>query len=158
MKIHGQVELCYNGQCATENQVILAYDVNSKEVDKDQLVPMIEELESVTKFLNGKAEYPLKSSKVLTDAGYDSNRAKIDRKLQTKTGKNIFSKRKTDVEQTFGQIKTTILGQTGFLVRGSENVKGEFGLTCIVHNIKKIITYLKSKENSKDISTIYRFA
>jgi transposase len=269
MKIHGQVEFCYNGQCATENQVVLAYDSNSKEVDKAQLVPMIEELESVAKSIKGKEEYPLKGSKVITDAGYDSgnnlshlkerkidgyvanqmasvyekekagkipprpftkdkfryqekedhyrcpageklypdgkqirqlktyvkhevrykcqtchtcdhqqecvkaksgyrqitrsleydpNRAEIDRKLQTKTGKNIFSKRKTDVEPTFGQIKTTILGQTGFLVRGSKNVKGEFGLACTVHNIKKIITYLKSKENSKDISDIYRFA
>ena len=36
--------------------------------------------------------------------------------------------KKTDVEPAFGQIETTILGQTGFLVRGSEKVKGEFGL------------------------------
>jgi hypothetical protein len=37
MKIHGQVELCYNGQCATENQVILAYDVNREKVaDKNR--------------------------------------------------------------------------------------------------------------------------
>jgi hypothetical protein len=73
--------------------------------------------------------------------------------LQTKTGKNIFSKRKTDVEPTFGQIKTTILGQTGFLVRGFENEKGKFGLTCIVHNIKKIITYLKSATHSSNSSS-----
>ena len=269
MKNKGRIELSYNGQCATENQVILAYDVNNQEVDKDQLIPMVDELENTARSLNSKEEYPLEDSKLLTDSGYDSGknlnhlkerkidgyvanqmhavyekektgkisprpftkdkfsyqeeddlyicpigeklypvqrrttklktyvrhevrykcrschecghqkecvksksgyrqisrfleydqyRGEIDRKLKTEVGKNIFIKRKTDVEPTFGQIKTTILGQTGFLVRGSEKVKGEFGLACIVHNIKKIIIYLKSEENDKDISDIHKLA
>jgi transposase len=269
MKHNGRVELSYNGQCATENQVILAYNINNQEVDMDQLVPMINELETVVRPLNDKTKYPLEGAKVLTDSGYDSGknlthlkecridgyvahqmasihekestgkisprpftkdkflyheeddiyicpigeklypverrtnkvktyirhevrykcrtchncghqhecvksksgyrqisrlleydsyREEIDSKLKTPIGKKIFSKRKTDVEPTFGQMKTTIMGNTGLLVRGSKKVKGEFGLICIVHNIKKILSYLKSDGNGKNISDIQRLA
>ena len=269
IKSKGRYELSYNGQCATENQVILAYDLDNQEADADQLVPMIEALETIAGQLNGKEEYPLEGSKLLTDSGYDSGknlihlkdrkidgyvanqmasvyekektgkipprpfrkdkftyqeqedlyicptgeklypverrisrmktymrheirykcrtchdcghqsecvksksgyrqitrileydryREEIDRKLQTETGKNILIKRQTDVEPTFGQMKTITLGQNGFLLRGSEKVKGEFGLTCIVHNIRKIISYLKSTENNKNISDIRELA
>lgn len=265
IKSKGRYELSYNGQCATENQVILAYDLNNQEADTDQLVPMIEELETIARPLNGKKEYPLEGSKLLTDSGYDSGknlihlkdrkidgyvanqmasvyekektgktlprpftkdkfsyqeqydlyicpigeklypvekrirkqktyvrneirykcqschdcghqpecvksksgyrqvtrileydpyREEIDRKLQSEGGKNIFNTRKTDIEPTFGQIKTITLGQEGFLLRGSERVKGEFGLLCIVHNIRKIISYLKSNENNKNVLDI----
>ena len=267
IKSNGQYALSYNGQCATENQVILAYDLNNQEADTDQLVPMIEELETIARPLNGKKEYPLEGTKMLADSGYDSGknlshlndrkidsyvanqmnsvyekeksrkipprpftkdkflyqeegdyyicpigeklypverrtrkqktyvrhevlykchsghdcghqqecvksksgnrqvsrireydqyREEIDRKLQTETGRIIFNKRKTDIEPTFGQMKTITLGQNGFLLRGSEKVKGEFGLTCIVHNIKKIISYLKSTENSMNIIDMQR--
>jgi transposase len=269
IKSKGRYELSYNGQCATENQVILAYDLSNQEADTDQLVPMVDELETTARPLNGKEEYPLEDSKVLTDSGYDSGknlshlkerridsyvanpmasvyekektgtisprpftkdkfsyqeeddlyicptgdklypverrtrkmktyvrhevrykcrschdcghqhecvqsksgyrqvsrileydtyREAIDKKLQTENGKNIFNKRKTDVEPAFGQIKITILSQAGFLLRGSEKVKGEFGLICIAHNIKKIISYLKSDNNGKNISDIQRLA
>jgi len=267
MKNNDRIELSYNGQCATENQVILAYDLNNHEVDKDQLVSMVAELEMIARPFNGKEEYPLEGSNLVTDAGYDSGknlthlkehridgyvanqmasvyekersgivshqrftkdkflyqkkdniyicpageklypvekrtnkvktyvrhevrykcrschdcghqqecvksksgyrqisrileydqyREEIDKKLRTEAGKKIFIKRKTDVEPTFGQIKTTILGQSGFLLRGSKKVKGEFSLICIVHNIRKIISYLKSYENNKNISHIHQ--
>ncbi|MFC1569192.1 IS1182 family transposase [bacterium] len=269
MKSNGRIDLSYNGQCATENQVILAYNINNQEVDADQLVPMVDELESIAYPLNGKEEYPLEGSKLLTDSGYDSGknltylqsrkidgyvanqmhsvyekekkgripprpftkdkfsyqekddiyicptgeklypverrtskvktyvrhevrykcrschncghqhecvksksgyrqikrileydsyRKSIDKKLQTETGKNIFKRRKTDIEPTFGQIKTITFGQKGFLLRGSEKVKGEFGLACIVHNIRKIISYLNSDENDMNISNIYELS
>jgi transposase len=269
MKSNGRIDLSYNGQCATENQVILAYNINNQEVDKDQFVSMVDELESVARPLNGKEEYPLESSRILTDSGYDSgknldylhgrkidgyvanqmlsvyekekkgkipprpfakdkfsyqekndiyicpageklspvekriNRMKtyvrhevvykcstchecghqhecvksksgyrqikrileydsyresIDKKLQTESGKNIFKVRKADIEPTFGQMKTITFGQKGFLLRGSEKVKGEFGLACIVHNIRKIISYLNSEKNDMNISDINKLA
>jgi len=267
IKSKGRYELSYNGQCATENQVILSYDLSNQEADTDQLVPMIDELEMTARPLNGRDKYPLEDSKVLTDSGYDSGknlshlkkrridsyvanpkdsvrknertgkisprpftkdkfsyqkdeniyicplgeklypverrkraaktyvrheiiykcqschtcghqsecvqsksgyrqigrireydpyREEIDKKLQTENGKAIFNKRKTDIEPVFGQMKKTILGQEGFLVRGSEKTKGEFGLVCIVHNLKKVISYLKSDNNRKQISDIQR--
>lgn len=267
IKSKGRYELSYNGQCATENQVILAYHLSNQEADTGQLVPMVDELETIARPLNGKDEYPLEDSKLLTDAGYDSGknlshlkerridgyvtnqmasvyqkerigiisprpftkdkfsykkkndlyicpageklypverrkkamktyvrheirykcrschdcghqkecvrsksgyrqitrtieydpyREEIDKKLNTETGKHILNKRKTDIEPAFGQMKTITFGQNGFLLRGSEKVKGEFGLACIVHNIRKIISYLKSNENDKDISHIHQ--
>jgi len=269
MKTGSHVELCYNGQCATENQVILANNISNQEYDKDQLVPMIDELETIASSLNGKLKYPLEDAKVLADSGYESgknlshlkqrkidgyvanqmesvrekeklgkmppkpftkdkffydekedcylcpaeeklypvsrrintqktyvrheviyqcsschhcghqrecvkskkglrqvkrileydpHREEIDKKLQTPEGKAIFKKRKIDVEPTFGQIKSNILGSPGFLVRGETKVKGEFDLVCITHNIKKIITYLKSNENNKNIQDIQKVA
>ena len=262
VKSHGRYEFSYNGQCATENQVILAYDLTNQEADSDQLVPMVNELEPIAGSLHGKEEYPLEGSKILTDSGYDSGknlshlkdrkidgyvpnrmtstyekeksgkipprpfakdkfsyqedgdyyicptgeklypverrtskkssyerhdvkygcrschdcghqqecvksrkgyrrvcrileydsyRQEIDKKLQTEEGKKIYNKRKTDIEPTFGQMKTITFGQTGFGVRGLKKVKGEFGLACIGHNIRKIASYLKSNENKRMI-------
>ena len=74
MKHNGRVELSYNGQCATEHQVVLAYNINNQEVDMDQLVPMVNELETIVRPLNGKTKYPLEGAKVLTDSGYDSGK------------------------------------------------------------------------------------
>lgn len=74
---------------------------------------------------------------------YDPIREMIDKKLATKEGKKIFQQRSMDVEPVFGQIKTNVLCQGSLLVRGNKKVKGEFGLICIVHNIKKVINYLK---------------
>ena len=269
MKSNGRIDFSYNGQCATENQVILAYNINNREVDADQLVLMVDELESIARPLNGKKTYPLQGTKLLTDSGYDSGknlvhlhnrkidgyvanqmqsvyekektgkipprpftkdkfsykekddiyicpggeklypverrtdkvktyvrhevrykcrschecghqyecvkskngnrqikrileydsyRKAIDKKLQTKTGKNTFKVRKTDIEPAFGQLKTITFGQNGFLLRGSEKVKGEFGLACIVHNIRKIISYLNSKENDMNVSSIHELS
>jgi transposase len=72
MKDHGRIRLCYNAQCATENQVILAYDVTNDEDDRAQLIPMVAELEQVATQLTGKDDYPLEDVKVITDAGYES--------------------------------------------------------------------------------------
>jgi transposase len=72
MRNHGRIELCYNGQCATENQVILTYDLTDNASDKGELIPMVKELEELSVELFGKEEYPLEDSKVLTDAGYNS--------------------------------------------------------------------------------------
>lgn len=74
MKDHGRIRFCYNAQCATENQVILASDVSNDEDDRAQLIPMVAELEQVATQLTGKAEYPLEAVKVITDAGYESGK------------------------------------------------------------------------------------
>ena len=72
MKDHGRIRLCYNAQCATENQVILAYDVTNDEDDRAQLIPIVAELEQLATQLTGKDDHPLEDVKVITDAGYES--------------------------------------------------------------------------------------
>lgn len=71
MKDHGRIRLCYNAQCATENQIILAADVSNDEDDRAQLIPMVTELEQVATQLTGKTDYPLEHVKMITDAGYE---------------------------------------------------------------------------------------
>jgi transposase len=62
---------------------------------------------------------------------------RMRRKLQTKVGAAIYSKRKTVVEPVFGQIKQ-VRGFRQFLLRGLEKVKGEWAIVCLTHNILKL--------------------
>ena len=65
------------------------------------------------------------------------------RKLASESGKAIYGKRKYTVEPPFGHIKS-IMGFTGFQLRGKQKVTGEFKLVSIAHNLRKIWLYLKA--------------
>ena len=62
---------------------------------------------------------------------------RMTRKLQTKKGRETYSKRKQIVEPVFGQIKET-RGFRRFLLRGLENVSAEWDLICLTHNLLKL--------------------
>ena len=62
---------------------------------------------------------------------------RMRRKLQTKVGAVIYSRRKTVVEPVFGQIKEA-RGFRRFLLRGLEKVQGEWAMVCLTHNILKL--------------------
>ena len=62
---------------------------------------------------------------------------RMRRKLQTKMGAAIYSRRKTIVEPVFGQIKQA-RGFRQFLLRGLEKVQGEWAMICLTHNILKL--------------------
>ena len=62
---------------------------------------------------------------------------RMRRKLQTKMGAAIYSRRKTIVEPVFGQIKQA-RGFRQFLLRGREKVQGEWAMICLTHNILKL--------------------
>ena len=62
---------------------------------------------------------------------------RMRRKLQTKVGAGIYSKRKTVVEPVFGQIKQARSFRQ-FLLRGLQKVQGEWALVCLTHNILKL--------------------
>jgi transposase len=62
---------------------------------------------------------------------------RMRRKLQTKVGAAIYSRRKTIVEPVFGQIKQA-RGFRQFLLRGLEKVQGEWAVICLTHNILKL--------------------
>ena len=61
---------------------------------------------------------------------------RMERKLRTKKGKEIYKKRSTSVETVFGQIKNRGLGK--LLLRGLEKVKGEWTLINLSHNLLKL--------------------
>ncbi|MGM0510196.1 MAG: IS1182 family transposase [Thermoplasmatota archaeon] len=78
-------------------------------------------------------EKPPPRGRIPKDATY---KEKMERKLRTKKGKEIYKKRSTSVETVFGQIKNRGLGK--LLLRGLEKVKGEWTLINLSHNLLKL--------------------
>lgn len=58
-------------------------------------------------------------------------------KLATDAGRAIYARRKAIVEPVFGQIKEA-RGFRRFLLRGMEQVQGEWSLVCTTHNLLKL--------------------
>jgi hypothetical protein len=63
-------------------------------------------------------------------------------KLATESGRAVYARRKTIVEPVFGQIKEA-RGFRRFLLRGLAQVRGEWRLVCLTHNLLKIWRYAK---------------
>ena len=64
-------------------------------------------------------------------------RLRMKEKMETEEAKKVYELRKITVEPVYGNLKEN-LGFRGFLLRGLENVKTEFNLACIAHNLQKI--------------------
>jgi hypothetical protein len=60
-------------------------------------------------------------------------------RLQTPDGKALYAKRKCTPEPVFGIIKSA-LGFRQFLLRGLENVQGEWSLVTMAWNVKRMFT------------------
>ena len=58
-------------------------------------------------------------------------------RLKTIAGKAIYAKRKSTVEPVFGIIKA-VMGFRQFLLRGLNQVAGEWDLVCIAYNLKRM--------------------
>jgi transposase len=74
----------------------------------------------------------------------DENIKKMRTKLDSESGKAIYAKRKHIIEPVFGHMKS-VLGFTGFNLRGLQKVKAEFKIVAIAHNLKKISKYAYKK-------------
>ena len=66
-----------------------------------------------------------------------SPRDRMRRKLQAKRGRQRFALRMETVEPVFGQLKQG-RGFRHFLMRGLENLQGEWSLICTGHNLLKL--------------------
>jgi len=65
---------------------------------------------------------------------------RMKRKLQTKEGRGVYSRRKVIVEPVFGQIKNR--GHRQFRLRGRSKVRAEWSLICTSHNLLKLFRAL----------------
>jgi transposase len=61
----------------------------------------------------------------------------MDHRLQTPAGKRLYALRKQTAEPVFGIIKS-VLGFRQFLLRGLDNVRGEWTLVTMAWNIKRM--------------------
>lgn len=68
----------------------------------------------------------------------------MQRKLSTKRGKKVYSRRKVIAEPVFGQIKAP-LGFREFLLRGHQKAQGEWSLVSAVHNLLKLFRWTEAK-------------
>jgi transposase len=160
----------YNGQIAVDcdSQIIVAADVVQASNDREQFIPLVEQIEDnlgeipdVALADNGyyserNAEYavrnhiePLIAPERIkhSDQPQPAPKGRIPndlpmvdrmrRKLRTKQGQRTYSKRKESVEPVFGQIKDA-RGIRSFLLRGLEEVRAEWYLICLTHNILKL--------------------
>jgi hypothetical protein len=61
-------------------------------------------------------------------------------KVRTPQGHALYARRKVIVEPVFGQIKE-VRGFRRFLLRGLANIRGEWRLICLTHNLLKLWRY-----------------
>ena len=61
-------------------------------------------------------------------------------KVRTPVGRALYARRKVIVEPVFGQIKEA-RGFRRFLLRGLDNIRGEWHLVCVTHNLLKLWRY-----------------
>jgi len=151
----------YNCQAVVDTaaQIIIAADVTHASNDKQQAQPLLQQAIANT------GQVPTIAS---LDAGYYSEenvqaltalgcrplippdrqpRGRIPtglsvadrmrRTLRTKHGRRLYAKRKITVEPVFGQIKQG-RGFRQFLLRGHDQVRGEWALICTTHNVRKL--------------------
>lgn len=162
-------EQAYNAQVVVDShaQIIVAAAVTQQANDKQQLVPMLEQV---------KQNVGQKPEKGSADAGYFSEanlthqqlngidlyvaperekpsesapdrhsrpcseatvREQMRQKLKTAPGRATYKMRKAIVEPVFGQIKQ-VRGFRRFSFRGREKVCDEWQLICLTHNLLKL--------------------
>jgi len=80
---------------------------------------------------------------------------KMRARLETKEGKKKYGKRKCMVEPVFGDMKHN-QNMGGLLLRGRIQVKGEFLMMCIAHNLKKVAKYLTATHNGPCLESVLR--
>jgi hypothetical protein len=67
----------------------------------------------------------------------DSVLVAMAKKLKTPEGRALYRRRACTVEPVFGVIKA-VLGFRQFLLRGLQNVRGEWALVCLAYNLKRL--------------------
>jgi hypothetical protein len=87
--------------------------------------------------LNGACHKQKGNRKIEVNKRLIEHKQKVRENLLSEAGKLLRGRRCTEVEQTFGQIKSNKKFKR-FLLRGIPKVKIEFGLISIAHNFQKL--------------------
>jgi transposase len=164
MRAGSGYEQCYNAQIAVdaEHRLIVSADVAQSAADVEQLVPALDAIEESLgeppQRVLADAGYKSEANfQALEERGIDgyialgrgekdpvrstdprySATARMARKLRTQRGRKRYRARKHIAEPPFGWIKS-ILGFHRFHLRGFEPVRGEWDLTCLAANMRRL--------------------
>jgi transposase len=160
----------YNAQVVVAGvpQIIVAQTVTSEPTDRQQLKPMMELMEQtlgvIPELTTADAGYWSESSiaeqqskgrellippdrgpdrvtgKLAANAPQGPAAQQMRQKLNESGSKKLYQKRAGMVEPVFGMIKET-LGYRRFLLRGLQQVKGEWAIICTAFNLLKLYRY-----------------
>lgn len=164
----------YNGQAAVDadSQVIVAQSLEARQNDHDELPWILRQIKSNTgrqaKELSADANYCSEANlkelsrrhvkaylatgrqKHGTSSATGAPRAQLNgrvaemrQRLRQGGHRSRYRLRKHTVEPVFGQIKEA-RGFRRFLLRGLEQVRGEWSLLCTVHNLLKLAAVSKA--------------
>jgi hypothetical protein len=86
------------------------------------------------RFKHGEPPAPSPRGRVPKDA---TPKQLMARKLKTKNGRRVYSRRKTIVEPVFGQMTTTQNARQ-LLLRGKDAARAQWRFSCAVHNLLKL--------------------
>jgi len=145
----------YNAQAAvdSESQIVVAADVTQDANDKHQLVTMAKQMSEnigcLPEHLSADAGYfsaeavmapflagtnlLVPPEKNVRTSEANAMRAKLD----DAENRSLYRMRKAIVEPVFGQVKS-VRGFSRFALRGYENVRQEFELIALTHNLLKL--------------------
>ena len=165
----------YNAQAAVDDQqqIIVAAEVTQDCNDKGQLAPMAERiqenlnaapetmtadtgyfseealgeeaLQGIDLLVPPDSQAPWKKDQELAPNAPHSERAEAMRaRMNHPAGRALYARRKTTVEPVFGQIKERRRFRR-FSLRGLAQVRGEWALICLTHNLLKLHQHRKAK-------------
>ena len=136
--------------------------VTSRKWEEEVQEKGIQEKEETEVVVSSFANLPLqkragaaKEDRVIEDSETRLNREpadavrRMEAKLQTEEGKEIYRQHKKIVGPVFGQIKFN-LGFRRLRLRGSDKAGGEWTLVCLVHNVKRIYARIMAKGGEPD--------
>ena len=86
------------------------------------------------RFKHGEPPAPSPRGRIPKDA---TPKQLMARKLKTKNGRRVYSRRKTIVEPVFGQMTTTQNARQ-LLLRGKDAARAQWRFNCAVHNLLKL--------------------
>jgi hypothetical protein len=98
----------------------------------------IEQLGCEPHMATGRQRHPTPEAEV--SAAPTTAKERMAAKVRTPEGRALYARRKVIVEPVFGQIKAA-RGFRRFLRRGLDNIRGEWCLVCVTHNLLKLWRY-----------------
>ena len=163
----------YNAQIAVDahQQVIVAAEITQKTTDREQLLPMVQNvcttiarlpetvtadagywdtsslrdpsLQGIQVLVSPDAQVQPPGVPLLPNAPKSPEAVRMREVLLSPIGKMLYTVRKATVEPVFGQIKE-VRGLRRFRFRGLKRVQCEWKLICATHNLLKLFRYRTS--------------